>query len=155
MSSGLDLMADSDDEGGSGGAEELPEYERERLANIKRNQEVLRQLGLFQDPPPSTAASPASPASCFWGAAPTVQPTPRPAETSVRRRWTHVDHLPLAELYRWLGEQHARGENTNLYDPAIKRLLKSYKLPFKNITVPGCGWLMVKTLNSFRPLYDT
>ena len=46
------LMADSDDEGGSGGAEELPEYERERLANIKRNQEVLRQLGLFQDPPP-------------------------------------------------------------------------------------------------------
>ena len=45
------LMADSDDEGGSGGAEELPEYERERLANIKRNQEVLRQLGLFQDPP--------------------------------------------------------------------------------------------------------
>jgi hypothetical protein len=54
----------------------------------------------------------------------------------VRRRWTHVDHLPLAELYRWLGEQHARGENTNLYDPAIKRLLKSYKLPFKNMPVP-------------------
>jgi hypothetical protein len=46
------LMADSDDEGGSGSEGELTEYERERLANINRNQEVLRQLGLFQDPPP-------------------------------------------------------------------------------------------------------
>ena len=58
------LMEDSDGEGGDGGrgggagegtdggGEELAEYELERLANIQRNQEILRALGLFKDPPP-------------------------------------------------------------------------------------------------------
>ena len=58
------LMEDSDEEGGDGGrgggagegtdggGEELAEYELERLANIQRNQEILRALGLFKDPPP-------------------------------------------------------------------------------------------------------
>ena len=44
--------------------------------------------------------------------------------------------LSFEGLYRWLEAQAARGENKNLYDPATKRLLKRYKLPFKKFIVP-------------------
>lgn len=60
--------------------------------------------------------------------------------------------LRFETLYRWLGEQHARGENKNLYDPATKRLLKRYKLPFKNMTVPPAPENLFKWVKGARRL---
>ena len=34
--------------------------------------------------------------------------------------------LRFESLYYWLGQQHSRGGNKNLYDPATKKLLKRY-----------------------------
>ena len=69
------------------------------------------------------------------------------AETdAVQRR------LRFEALYRWLGEQHARGENKNLYDPATRRLLKRYKLPFKSMTVPPAPENLFKWVKGARRL---
>ena len=44
--------------------------------------------------------------------------------------------LSFQNLYDWLEEQHARGEQFNVTDPGTRLVLHRYKLPFKQMTVP-------------------
>lgn len=62
--------------------------------------------------------------------------------------------LSFENLYLWLREQHARGENKNLYDPTTNKLLKRYKLPFKQMTVPPAHNNMFKYVKGARRLSD-
>ena len=60
--------------------------------------------------------------------------------------------LRFESLYYWLGQQHSRGGNKNLYDPATKKLLKRYKLPFKKMTVPPASENLFKYVKGARRL---
>jgi len=62
--------------------------------------------------------------------------------------------LSFENLYLWLREQHARGENKNLYDPTTNKLLKRYKLPFKQMTVPPAPNNVFKYVKGARRLSD-
>ena len=46
------------------------------------------------------------------------------------------DLLSFENLYRWLAEQAARGEQFNVRDVGYERQVRRYKLPFKPMTVP-------------------
>ena len=52
--------------------------------------------------------------------------------------------LSFESLYRWLEAQHSRGDNKNIYEPITRRLVKRYKLPFKQMTIPPPSALLFK-----------
>jgi hypothetical protein len=60
--------------------------------------------------------------------------------------------MSFQNLYFWLRDQHARGESHNLYDHTTKKLLKRYKLPFKNMTVPPAPNNLFKYVKGARRL---
>ena len=62
--------------------------------------------------------------------------------------------MSFENLYFWLKEQHARGDNHNLYDHATKRLLKRYKLPFKHMTIPPAPNNLFKFIKGARRLSE-
>jgi len=60
--------------------------------------------------------------------------------------------VSFENLYIWLKSQHDRGDSYNLYDHVTKKLLKRYKLPFKNMTVPPAPNNLFKYVKGARRL---
>jgi hypothetical protein len=60
--------------------------------------------------------------------------------------------VSFENLYFWLKSQYERGEKHILYDHVTKKLLKRYKLPFKNMRVPPAPNNIFKYVKGARRL---